>query len=439
MSILLDSHKHRTRLLAIETLTAPAMVIMPLYQHHGEPLLPCVGVGSNVQTGQPIASSPDLLSPILHSPISGRVTAIAEQPIISNAPACTALSIVIANEGHDTLHHSCQPLPDWHHVPAMVLCHHLAQGGIAGLGGAVFSTARKLAVHTSKPIETLILNGAECEPFITCDERLMREQADQVVAGMRILQRACQATRSIIAIESDKPEAVTALRAALHQAGDPSLSLQVVPTGYPNGDESQLILQVLQREVPRDGFPADLGIVVHNAGTAVACADWILRGEPLISRIVTVTGGAAHRVGNFKVRLGTPVHALWHAHDAAPAIKPFRLIMGGPMMGIAINNDAAPITKASNCIIAATQADLSPPQPEVACIRCGECMHACPANLLPQQLLAHGMHHHHPALLSLGLYDCIECGCCDYVCPSHIQLAARFHHFKQQAAASESA
>jgi electron transport complex protein RnfC len=441
----LPSHKQHSRDVAIAPLPAPDVLVLPLNQHSDVELIPCIEVGATVLRGQVIArphSTPDLLlGAYLHAPVSGQVMAI-EPRDTPHRDVAAALSIVIRNDHRDGVDTSCAPPSDWSQLAPLALCQLIARGGIAGLGGAVFPTATKLAAHTQQPIEYLLVNGVECEPYITCDDRLMRERAAQILRGVQILLHAAQAGHCIIAIEADKPEALLAMQAALSAANDARITIRSIATAYPSGDEGQLITQLLGREVPRAALPTDVGVIVQNVATAYACARWIEQGEPLISRIVTVTGTGIHRPANLEVSLGTPISAVVAAcggyRSGVSTNQPVdTLIMGGAMMGLALAHDHLPIVKASNCLIVEHHAALKPVTLEMPCIRCGECAEACPAHLLPQQLLAFLLastgSNNRIALKQLGLSDCIECGCCDYVCPSNITLAARFHAAKRQA------
>ncbi|MEO8224095.1 MAG: electron transport complex subunit RsxC, partial [Gammaproteobacteria bacterium] len=268
-------------------------------------------------------------------------------------------------------------------------------------------------------------NGAECEPYISCDDMLLRERADQVVAGARVLLAALGAGRCIMALKNDMPEARNAVYAALQAAADPRFAMSVVTGRYPAGGERQLVELVLGREVPAGNHPADAGVLCQNVGTVAAVADLFGNGQPLISRIVTLTGAGLARPRNIEARLGTPVAdlvALAGGYRGEPA----RLIMGGPMMGVALANDEAALTAATNCILVATAAELGGDAAEMPCIRCGDCIEACPATLLPQELLLAARAGRVAELTTLGVSECIECCACDYVCPSHIPLTRHF-------------
>jgi electron transport complex protein RnfC len=426
-------HKQWTHEQAISTAPASAQMVLPLTQHGDTELIPCVAVGDNIRMGQIIARPlPSLnsssLSACLHASVSGSVAAIELRP--SAKPASAALSIVLHNDFQDTPALNLQATPAWSTLSSIALCKHLALGGIVGLGGAVFSLASKAAAHTRQAIDQLIINGVECEPFITCDDRLMREQAMSILLGTQILLHATQAQRAVIAIESDKPEAITAIQAALEILDDSHITIRSIVSAYPSGDEAQLIRQVAAKEIPRGQLPAGIGFTVSNVATVYACARWILHGEPLISRVVTVSGNGVTKPGNYATRIGTPMRDLLQ-HCGAEFTTEQTLVMGGAMMGHALAHADYPIIKASNCLILSTQGELKPVATEHECIRCGDCAHACPVHLLPQQLLVHSRQGNTTALQQLGLQDCIECGNCDYVCPSHIRLSTRFHDAKR--------
>ncbi len=420
----LDAHKARSTSAALRSASVPARITLPLDQHAGVPARPIVAVGDRVLLGQPVAEPQSDVSAWLHSPVSGTVAAIEARRVpYRSAPS---MSIVIDNDGEDRRYES-GPLQDYRSLSRAELCEHIDRGGMVGLGGAVFPTGAKLSHAAVDSDIHLLLNGAECEPWISCDDMLMRERAADIVLGAQILARAAGASRITIVIEDDVPQARDALRSAL--AASPDIQLTIVPDVYPAGGERQMILAVTGREVPSGGLPIDIGVLCQNVGTAAAVARWVRDGEPLIRRIVTITGSGVHEPSNLEARLGTPIASL--IEDCGGYVTDTRrLIMGGSMMGLAFEDDREPLVKASNCIIVTGPGDLHPRGDEMPCIRCGDCSDVCPASLLPQQLHWYARAHDLPALESLGLMDCIECGCCDYVCPSQIPLTQRFREAK---------
>jgi electron transport complex protein RnfC len=381
--------------------------------------------GQLVLTGECIARNVD--GSCVHASTSGRVTAIGAAAVPGPA-GMRATCVDIEADGQDKLHPDCRPPPDYHDMSPEQILGEIAAAGILGLGGAMFPTAAKLA--TRDPARALIVNGAECEPYISCDERLMRERPGDVIRGTEIMLRALDCEHAVIALESDMPEARVALQEFLEASDSPRIRVAVVTAKYPAGGERQLIELLTGREVPAGGLPQDAGYVCQNVATAAAVAAWFERGQPLISRIVTVTGDCVRQPVNVEARIGTP---LADVLAMAGGLKepPAKLIMGGPMMGYEIAGAELPVTKACNCLLAAAAGELGEALAEYPCIRCGQCSDACPARLLPQMLLGACDRDDTPAMAQLGLDACIECGCCDVVCPSHIPLTATFVRAKQ--------
>jgi electron transport complex protein RnfC len=411
---------------AILVAPPPARVTIPLAGNTAASAIPLVVCGQDVRRGEPIAAPAAAGLAAIHASIAGRVADIGAYPVAGSSGPVPC--IVIERGSSDAPWDGYPAQPDAAALPAAEIRRQIAGAGIVGLGGALFPTAAKLEAAGTTPL--LLLNGAECEAYISCDDMLLRERADRVVAGGRILCTALGAELCVIAIKTDMPEARAALLDALAQAADPRLGISTVTARYPAGGERQLIELVCGREVPAGGRPADIGVLCQNVATAAAVADFFRDGQPLISRIVTVTGGGIARPCNIEARIGTAVADLV-ALAGGYAGTPARLIMGGPMMGIALPDDDLPISAASNCVIAATAAELGGTFVEQPCIRCGLCVEACPAGLMPQELLGAVRVENTARLAELGVSECIECGACDYACPSHIRLTTGFQAGKR--------
>jgi len=410
----------------------PKRLILPLHQHIGEAAKPAVRIGERVLKGQVIAHADGYVSAALHAPTSGSVSDIADYPV-PHPSGLSAPCIVIDSDGEDRW--AERPAKqDYTQIDPSHLRNMIREAGIVGLGGAGFPSFIKLNPGTGKRIDTLILNGVECEPYITCDDRLIRERTREIIAGLHIMRHALHARECIIAIEDNKPEAYEIMRAAV--AGEQDIRVALLPTVYPQGSEKQLIKVVTGKEVPSNGLPLHIGIVMHNVGTAYAVYRAIEHGEPLISRYVTVTGDAVKQPRNLEVLFGTSVLDLLEECEVDLGGTD-RVIIGGPMMGFALYTVNAPVVKTVNCVLATTAAAIPKPQPAMPCIRCGACMDACPANLLPQQLYwyAHAKDFHR--IQEYNLFDCIECGCCSYVCPSHIPLVQYYRFAKAEIWAQE--
>ncbi|BCV66491.1 electron transport complex subunit C [Shewanella carassii] len=377
-----------------------------------------VKVGDRVLKGQALTRGLSAMYLAVHAPTSGIIRAIEQRP--SNHPsALPVLTCVLEADGQD------QAIDfDQQEVSALSreqILSRIRQAGIAGLGGAMFPAHIKL--NPASEIELLLINGVECEPYISADDRLMREHASEILSGIEIVHGLLNPKRVIIAIEDNKPEAIQAMQQALDSCHLPkgSIRITVIPTKYPSGGEKQLIQIITGQEVPSGAIPAQLGIVVHNVGTAFAIREAVCLGKPLIERVVTVTGGNIPRPGNYWVPLGTPIaHILEQSGFTASGQD--TVIIGGPMMGYTLPLIKVPLLKGSNCVLVPLASEISPPAEEKACIRCGECAQVCPASLLPQQLYWHSKAEEYDKASSYNLRDCIECGCCSYVCPSDIPL-----------------
>ncbi|OUS53297.1 electron transport complex subunit RsxC [Shewanella sp. SACH] len=384
----------------------------------GENCTLAVKVGDSVLKGTPLTQGTSIWHLPVHAPTSGTIVAI--EPRASNhASALPVNTCVIAADGKDTWCELVQnQLDDLSHQQ---IVDKVRSAGIAGMGGAAFPTHIKL--NPVSEIDLVIINGVECEPYISADDRLMREYSQDILAGIGIIHRLLTPKRIVIAIEDNKPEAAKAMQAAVSQCGLPagSIRVTVIPTKYPSGGEKQLIQIITGREVPSGAIPAKLGIVVHNVGTAFAIHQAVTQGKPLIERVVTVTGKNVSKPGNYWLPIGTPVDHVLTATEFTPEPDQ-KVIIGGPMMGHALANIQVPILKGTNCILVPSSQEIGSTPEEKACIRCGECATACPALLLPQQLFWHAKAEEYDKAASFNLKDCIECGCCSYVCPSDIPL-----------------
>ncbi|WP_339719711.1 electron transport complex subunit RsxC [Marinomonas primoryensis] len=404
----------------------PSELILPLGQHIGQSSRPLVAIGDHVLKGETIAINNGFLSSFLHAPTSGTITAIEER-LIAHPSGLSDLCIILSPDGKEEWT-ALEPLIQWQTNSKTDVLAYLAKMGIVGMGGAGFPTQVKLQGAHKNPLTHFIINAAECEPYITADDMLIREKTLELILGIEILQHLVEADQVVIGIEDNKSTAISALKSLLEERNS-DIQLAVVPTKYPSGGEKQLIQLLTGEEVPSGQYPADIGVLCQNVGTCVAVHDSVYLGKPLISRFTTLTGDALKAPQNVEVLLGTPVaHLLDYAESKQDKLH--RLVMGGPMMGYTLDSAAVPIVKTSNCILAATKKELPAPAPEQACIRCGMCEQACPASLLPQQLLWFSKSQEHEKAEHHNLFDCIECGACSYVCPSSIPLVQYYRHSK---------
>ncbi|OIX58636.1 electron transport complex subunit RsxC [Yersinia ruckeri] len=403
----------------------PDQFIVPLQQHLGPEGELRVQVGERVLKGQPLTVGRGRTVPV-HAPSSGLITAIAPHTT-AHPSGLPELCVHITPDGEDRW---CErhPRPDYQQQQPAELLEQIHQAGIAGLGGAGFPTASKLQSGLQS-VKTLIINAAECEPYITADDRLMQDHADEVISGIHILSYLLHPEQVIIGIEDNKPAAIAALKQAL--IGHPSILLRVIPTKYPSGGAKQLTKILTGQEVPHGKHSSSIGVLMQNVGTVVAIKRAIIDGEPLIERVVTLTGDALSQPGNFWARIGTPVRHLLVLAGFKPQPQPV-VIMGGPLMGFTLPTLDVPIVKISNCILAPVETEIGLSQQEEACIRCGLCVDACPAGLLPQQLYWFSRGEEHEKARNHHLFDCIECGACAYVCPSHIPLVQYYRQEKAE-------
>ncbi|MBY0579903.1 MAG: electron transport complex subunit RsxC [Burkholderiales bacterium] len=421
-------HKTESTRLPILSAPIPEKLVIPLHQHIGTSAKPLVAAGDAVLKGQMIGKAEGYVSSSVHAPTSGKITAIGYEPA-PHPSGLRDLCITLEPDGLDAWIER-HPL-DYLNMDPSSLRNRLRDAGVVGLGGAVFPSFIKLNPGSGKKIKTLVLNGAECEPYITCDDMLMRERADEIIAGAKIMRFMLHAEEVLIGIEDNKPEAIAAMRAALKEA---PFEVIPVPTIYPGGGAKQLIRVLTGIEVPAGERSTDLGVQCFNVATALSVYRAIAHGEPVLSRIVTITG-AVNKPRNYEALIGTPIDVLIRL--AAPVKDSDGAIMGGPMMGFELPSTCVPLVKATNCIIVKS-ATLFPPAPQpMPCIRCGKCAESCPADLQPQELYWFSKAGNFGKAQEYALFDCIECGCCSYVCPSHIPLVQFYRYAKSEIWAQE--
>ncbi|MFD2175213.1 electron transport complex subunit RsxC [Rhodobacter lacus] len=428
-----DPRKYLSSESEIETMPIPTLIRLPLQQHIGAEAEPVVQRDDYVLKGQLIAKARGPVSANIHAPTSGRVIAVGHftAPHPSGLPVPT---ITIRPDGEDTWGPHLPRIRPENATPEEIAAQ-VAEAGIVGMGGATFPSAVKLNLRAKYDLHTLVINGAECEPYLTCDDRLMRERAEEIADGIGIMGRALGVKQIIVAIESNKPQAIDAM-SRYNRALDYTFQVKVVPTQYPMGSEKHLVRLLTGKETPARALTADLGVVVHNVATAHAVHNAVRYGEPLITRIVTVSGRGIKRPANVKVLLGTPVSEVI-AHCGGFVEEPDRLLLGGPMMGQPIANRRVPIVKGSNGILALTRAE-TPGNEVMPCIRCGRCVQGCPVGLTPFDMNARIQADDLDGAAKIGLMDCLTCGCCSYNCPANISLVQTFHFAKGKLAEKQS-
>lgn len=417
--------KEQSLQLPLAPAVIPQQVVLPLSQHIGTPASAIVEEGDTVLTGQLLAEPQGIFSVGIHATVSGTVVAIEDRPI-PHSSGMSAPCVVIESDGRDQWI-ALEEVEDYTQLDREQLLNKIRNAGLAGMGGAGFPSAVKLNPRANHNIDTLIINGTECEPYITADDILMREKADEVIQGTLLLAHLLGNPKNIyIGIEDNKPTAIDLLRQA---AKGSAVEVVDFPTKYPSGGEKQLIQILTGKEVGSGEIPASLGIVCQNVGTTVAAWQAVRYGRPLVSRITTVVGEALDTQRNIEVRFGTLISEVLEQHGFSPEVAG-RLIMGGPMMGFAMQDANVPVVKTTNCILAPSKEELPEPPPAQACIRCGLCAEACPASLLPQQLYWYAQSEDFDRLQAHNLMDCIECGACSFVCPSNIPLVQYYRASK---------
>ena len=416
---------------AIEELPLPHTVYVSMAQHLGAPAKPLVAVGDSVKVGQVIAEPGGFISAFIHSPVSGTVKAIAPRKDLAGNPVMHVEITVEGDEWDPAIDRSKDLVTAIPADKADILAR-IKACGVVGLGGATFPTHVKLSPPPGKTADCLIINGSECEPFLTSDFRIMVERPKEIVVGAAIMQKALDGCRCVIGIEENKPEAIVAMRAAISELGYPDMQVQVLRKRYPQGGEKQLIDAVLHRQVGSGGLPIDVGAVVQNVGTTLAVYEAVQKNKPLITNVLTVTGDKipANLQHNYLFRIGVPLSFIAEQAGGVPDTAA-KLISGGPMMGKAISNLDAAAVKGTSAILYLSE-ETTRRHPEGACIRCGRCADACPMGLEPFLLNRLYKAGDLEGLEKQSAQNCIECGCCLYSCPAHIPLLDRIRQAKGQ-------
>lgn len=406
-------NKIQTENMAVEEVKAPKMLYVALLQHIGAPLDPIVAVGDRVLKGQKIADSQAFMSSPIHSPVSGTVKRIEDHvfPLMGRIK-----TVIIENDEQETWA-ELSKIEKWENVDRRTLLTMIREKGIVGIGGASFPTHIKLDPPADAKIDTLLLNGAECEPYLNSDNRLMIENPEKIVNGIKIIKKILGVNRAIVGIEENKPEAIASMRKAVEGTG---IEIAPLKTKYPQGGEKQLIKAVLDRQVPSGKLPSAVGVVVQNTGTAAAIYDGIVNGIPLIEKVVTVSGKGIINPKNVKIAIGTPFSYLLDYCGVNREVVD-KLVMGGPMMGMAQFSEEAPVIKGTSGLLALTKEETNPYKTR-ACIGCGKCVEACPMGLEPLMFARLAAFEQWEQLKKYSLMDCIECGSCAYICPANRPL-----------------
>ncbi len=419
-------YKNATKSTAITRCPLPSTVVVPVSQHIGAPSKPVVDVGATVKTGDPLAEPGGFVSVPVHASISGTVKAIEPRP---HPLGPNVLSFVIESDEQDQWNSDIGPQKNYLKLEKRELVRRIQDAGVAGMGGATFPTHVKLSPPGDKPVDTLLLNGAECEPYLTADHRLMLEQPQKILLGMQILATVLGVKNAGIGIESNKPDAVKTLRKTIAELGLP-YKVYALPVKYPQGAEKQLIRAVTRRIVPAGGLPMDVGCVVQNVATALAVYEAVAEKKPLLERVVTVTGKGIQKPGNILVRIGTPYSTLFE-YCGGLAGNAGKIIMGGPMMGLAQPSQDIPVIKGTSGLVV-LEDRAGKKKPQITCVSCARCVDVCPMKLVPTVLAKKVKYNVFDTLEKDNILDCIECGSCAYVCPSHINLVHYIKYGKNQ-------
>lgn len=409
-----SEHKEFSEHITLKRFPEPKTVVISMSQHLGAPANPIVEVGDTVKVGQKIGEAAGFISAPVHSSVSGTVVAV--EPRLHATRGSEMMAVVIESDGKNTLHESVKPNKSYESLTSDEIIEIVREAGIVGMGGAGFPTSVKL--KPNKPIEAILLNGCECEPFLTADHRVLLEFADDILYGLKAMMKTVDAEKGIIVIEDNKPDAVALMEEKT--ADCDNLQVVVAKTKYPQGAEKMLIKRVMGRQVPRGGLPADVGVVVSNISTVKAVSDAIQKGMPLVERVASVTGGKIKNPGNYIVKIGTNVKDLID-YCGGVTDDDVMIKMGGPMMGFALSDLNVPMMKGSNGIIAI---DTDQTQ-EVACIKCGRCMDVCPMELSPLYFAKLADEQDWVGMRDRNVMDCVECRCCDYICSSKIPIVSK--------------
>ena len=417
-----DGHKECAAQ-SIIRMPLPARLRIPMQQHIGAPAEAVVRTGQYVLKGQLLGNAVGAISAPVHAPTSGTVVEMGMLPA-PHPSGLPSYCVVIEPDGNDLWDEFPTPR-DPLEMPSEIIAERVAAAGVVGLGGATFPSAVKLGAANNRHIHTIIINGGECEPYLSCDDRLMRERVEEVIDGVRIILHAVRWGRAVIAIEDNKPEAIATMRAAARGYGN--IDVAAVPARYPAGSEKQLIVNITGREVPAGALPASVGVLMHNVGTAYAIHQAIRFGRPLVSRIVTVAGDAVEHPCNVEVPIGTLVSDLLEFCGVSK--EPARLLMGGPMMGMSLPHSDVPIIKGTSGVLALASHEVATKKSS-PCVRCGRCVNACPVGLVPLEMAQRARHDDMQGAEAWGVMECIACGSCSYVCPSHLPLVHYFNYSK---------